>query len=53
MGLSAKQVQALRRNLDHRYVRTRESNGRALAFIQVGDTSPPPSGLSRFSRSVL
>ena len=34
MGLSAKQVQALRRNLDHRYVRTRESNGRALYYIE-------------------
>ena len=34
MGFSAKQVQALRRNLDHRYVRTRESNGRALHYIE-------------------
>ena len=30
MGFSAKQVKALRRNLDHRCVRTRESNGRTL-----------------------
>jgi len=28
MGFSAKQVKALRRNLDHRSVRTREANGR-------------------------
>jgi DNA recombination protein Rad52 len=34
MGFSAKQVQALRRTLDHRYVRTRESNGRALHYIE-------------------
>ena len=34
MGFSAKQVQALRRNLDHRYVRTREANGRALFYIE-------------------
>lgn len=34
MGFSAKQVQALRRNLDHRYIRTRESNGRALYYIE-------------------
>ena len=34
MGFSAKQVKALRRNLDHRYVRTREINGRALSYIE-------------------
>ena len=34
MGFSAKQVQALRRKLDQRYVRTRESNGRALHYIE-------------------
>ena len=34
MGFSAKQVQALRRDLDHRQVRTRESNGRALYYIE-------------------
>ena len=34
MGFSAKQVQALRRNLDHRYVRTREANGRELSYIE-------------------
>src|SRR5512132_273959 len=33
MGFSAKQVKALRRNLDYRYVRTREANGRALSYI--------------------
>src|SRR5262249_14213817 len=33
MGFSAKQVKALRRNLDHRYVRTREANGRQLSYI--------------------
>ena len=34
MGFSAKQVQALRRNLDHRHVRTREAHGRALYYIE-------------------
>ena len=34
MGFSAKQVKALRRNLDHRYVRTREANGRELFYIE-------------------
>jgi hypothetical protein len=34
MGFSAKQVQALRRNLDGRQVRTRESNGRELSYIE-------------------
>ena len=34
MGFSAKQVKALRRNLDHRCVRTRESNGRTLSYIE-------------------
>jgi recombination DNA repair RAD52 pathway protein len=34
MGFSAKQVQALRRNLDHRHVRTREANGRELFYIE-------------------
>ena len=34
MGFSAKQVQALRRNLDHRYIRTREAHGRALYYVE-------------------
>jgi Rad52/22 family double-strand break repair protein len=34
MGLSAKQVQALRRNLDSRHIRTREAHGRELAYIE-------------------
>ena len=34
MGFSAKQVQALRRNLDHRSIRTREANGHALYYIE-------------------
>ena len=34
MGFSAKQVKALRRNLDHRCVRTREANGRELSYIE-------------------
>ena len=34
MGFSAKQVKALRRNLDHRHVRTREANGRELSYIE-------------------
>jgi DNA recombination protein Rad52 len=34
MGFSAKQVQALRRNLNQRYVRTREANGREISYIE-------------------
>jgi hypothetical protein len=34
MGFSAKQLQALRRNLDSQQVRTREVNGRALSYIE-------------------
>lgn len=34
MGFSAKQVQALRRDLDHRHVRTREVHGRELSYIE-------------------
>jgi hypothetical protein len=34
MGFSAKQLKALRRNLDHRYVRTREANDRTLSYIE-------------------
>ena len=34
MGFSAKQVLALRRNLDHRHIRTREAHGRELSYIE-------------------
>ena len=34
MGFSAKQVQALRRSLNNRHVRTREANGRELSYIE-------------------
>ena len=34
MGLSTKQVQTLRRSLNHRHIRTREANGRALSYIE-------------------
>src|SRR5262245_32789803 len=34
MGFSAKQVQALRRSLDTRRIRTREANGRELSYIE-------------------
>jgi len=34
MGFSAKQVQALRRNLNSRHVRTRDAHGRALSYIE-------------------
>ena len=34
MGFSAKQIQALRRNLDGRQVRTREANGREISYIE-------------------
>ena len=34
MGFSAKQVRALRRQPDHRHIRTREANGRELTYIE-------------------
>ena len=34
MGFSAKQVQALKRNLDRRHIRTRQANGRELSYIE-------------------
>src|SRR5262245_29854799 len=34
MGFSAKQVKALRRNLNSRHVRTRAVNGRELSYIE-------------------
>ena len=34
MGFSAKQVQALRRDLDPRYIRTREANGQVLSYVE-------------------
>ena len=34
MGFSAKQVLALRRNIDHRHVRTRQINGRELSYVE-------------------
>ena len=34
MGFSAKQLQALRRSLSSRHVRTREANGRELSYIE-------------------
>ena len=34
MGFSARQLQALRRDLDHRHVRTREANGRELSYLE-------------------
>jgi Rad52/22 family double-strand break repair protein len=34
MGFSAKQVQALRRSLNNRYVRTRDVDGRELSYIE-------------------
>jgi hypothetical protein len=34
MGFSAKQTLALKRNLDHRNVRTREAHGRELSYIE-------------------
>ena len=34
MGFSAKQVQALRRSLNSRHIRTREANGRELSYIE-------------------
>ena len=33
MGFSAKQVQALKRDIDHRNIRTREAHGRELSYI--------------------
>jgi hypothetical protein len=34
MGLSAKQVRSLRRQPDHRFIRTREANGRELTYLE-------------------
>ena len=34
MGFSAKQVQALRRDLDDRHVRRREANGQSLSYLE-------------------
>jgi len=34
MGFSEKQVQALRRSLNGRHVRTRQANGRDLFYIE-------------------
>src|SRR5215471_6997506 len=34
MGFSAKQVRALKRNPDHRHVRTRKANGRELSYLE-------------------
>jgi Rad52/22 family double-strand break repair protein len=34
MGFSAKQVRALGRNPNHRHIRTREANGRALTYLE-------------------
>jgi len=34
MGFSAKQLRTLRRNLDHRFIRSRISNGRELSYIE-------------------
>src|SRR6202142_2190181 len=34
MGLSAKQVRSLRRHPDHRFIRTREANGRELSYLE-------------------
>ena len=34
MGFSVKQVRALKRNPDHRNIRTRESNGRELTYLE-------------------
>src|SRR5690242_6488876 len=34
MSFSAKQIQALRRRLDGRQIRTRETNGRELSYIE-------------------
>ena len=34
MGFSTKQVKALRRNPDHRHIRTREANGRELTYLE-------------------
>ncbi|HEX3342177.1 MAG TPA: Rad52/Rad22 family DNA repair protein, partial [Pseudolabrys sp.] len=34
MGFTEKQVQALRRSLNSRYIRSREANGRQLSYIE-------------------
>ena len=34
MGFSSKQVAALRRNVDERHIRVRQSNGRELSYLE-------------------
>jgi hypothetical protein len=34
MGFSVKQVRSLRRQPDHRFIRTREANGRELTYLE-------------------
>ena len=34
MGFSTKQVKALRRSPDHRHIRTRETHGRELTYLE-------------------
>ena len=34
MGFSVKQIRALKRNPDHRHIRTREANGRELTYLE-------------------
>jgi recombination DNA repair RAD52 pathway protein len=34
MGFSSKQVAALRRNVDERHIRSRQSNGRELSYLE-------------------
>ena len=46
MGFSARQVQALRRNLDHRHVRTREAHGRELFYVEGWYAISEPDPLS-------
>src|SRR5262245_60041770 len=56
MGFSAKQVQALRRSLNGRHVRTRAVNGRELSYIEGLDAVPEANrivGFDAWSRETM
>ena len=45
MGFSSKQVAALRRNVDTRHIRVRQSNGRELSYLEGWYVRPNHRGL--------
>jgi len=56
MGFSAKQVQALKRDLDRRHIRTRQANGRELSYIEGWHAVSEANrifGFGRWSRETI